>query len=137
MSTLFVTGGRSEASRVLVDAALAGAVQTYVQPTVTFLEGVGDVPDILRSAVAAEEETERFARAGRRGIVVRLGLLDGPGTGHDEPVPGMGATVHVADAADAMLATLAAPSGTYNVCRDGERVANRRLKAVTHWRPKR
>jgi nucleoside-diphosphate-sugar epimerase len=128
---------RAEASRILVDGALQDGVATYVQPSVTFLDGVREVPEILRSAVTAEEQTERFARAGRRGIVLRFGLLDGPGTGHDEPVPTMGSTLHVADAAAAMLAALDAPSGTYNVCRDGERVTNRRLRELTHWRPMR
>jgi 2-alkyl-3-oxoalkanoate reductase len=128
---------RAEASAILVDAALAHGVDTYVQPTVTFLEGAAEVPEILRSAVTAEQHTARFAQAGRRGVVLRLGLLDGPGTGHDAPVAAMGATLHVADAADAFLAALAAPSGTYNVCRDGERVSNQRLKAATGWSPRR
>ncbi len=90
---------RAEASRILVDAALATSVTVYVQPTVTFVyppEGpasettpIREVSPILRSALVAEHETERFARAGlhRRGVVLRLGLLDGPGTGHTRPRP--------------------------------------------------
>jgi nucleoside-diphosphate-sugar epimerase len=117
-----------------------------VQPTVTFVypaEGpvsedtpVTDVPAILRSAVTAEREADRFAQSGRRGIVLRPGLLDGPGTGHDAPVHALGATLHVADAARALLAALTLPSGIYNVCRDGERVSNNRLKhAAAGWHP--
>lgn len=128
---------REEASRILVDAALANGVATYVQPSVAFLDGLDEVPATMRSAVAAEHQAERFAAAGRRGVVLRLGLLDGPGTGNDAPVRAFGSTLHVADAADAMLAALDAPSGTYNVCRSGERVANQRLKAATGWRPRR
>jgi nucleoside-diphosphate-sugar epimerase len=139
---------RSDASRILVDAALAAGTQTYVQPTVTFVypeQGPvseatpirGDVPEIMRSAIEAERETDRFARAGRRGVVLRLGLLDGPGTGNDEPIPALGATVHVADAADALLAALDIPSGIYNVCRDGERVSNQRFQEANGWRPHR
>jgi nucleoside-diphosphate-sugar epimerase len=128
---------RADGSRVLVDVALADGVQTYVQPSVTFLEGLEEVPEIMCSAVASEEQTKRFAQSGRRGVVLRLGLLDGPGTGNDAPIPDLGSTLHVADAAEAMLAALALPSGTYNVCRDGERVSNRRLKALTQWRPRR
>jgi 2-alkyl-3-oxoalkanoate reductase len=87
---------RADASRILVDAALANGVAVYVQPTVTFVyppsrpasedTPIGEVSAILRSAVTAELETNRFARAGRRGVVLRLGLLDGPGTGHDQPI---------------------------------------------------
>jgi nucleoside-diphosphate-sugar epimerase len=81
---------RADASRILVDAAIAAGAEIYVQPTVTFVypqDGpvsedtpIGKVLPILRSALAAEQETERFARAGGRGVVLRFGLLDGPGT---------------------------------------------------------
>ena len=136
---------RAEASAILVDAALAAEVKTYVQPTVTFVypgDGpaseetpVGDVPVILRSALAAEQEAVRFAMAGRRGVALRLGLLDGPGTGRDHPSPGLGATLHAGDAGRALLLALDVPSGVYNVCRDGERVSNRRFAEATGWCP--
>ena len=136
---------RAEASAILVGAALAADVKTYVQPTVTFVypgdrpvseeTPVGDVPVILRSALAAERQAARFARAGRRGVVLRLGLLDGPGTGKDHPNPVLGATLHAEDAGYALLAALDVPSGVYNVCRDGERVSNRRFAEATGWRP--
>jgi hypothetical protein len=53
--------------------------------------------------------------AGRRGVVLRLGVLDGPGTGHDHPNPSLGATLHTEDAGRALLAALSVPSGIYNV----------------------
>jgi nucleoside-diphosphate-sugar epimerase len=138
---------RAEASRILVDAGLAASVQTYVQPTVTFVyprdhpadesTPLADPPmPILRSALAAEAETKRFADAGRRGVVLRFGLLDGPGTGRDEPMTALGATSHVDDAGAALLLALKAPSGIYNACRDGERVANRLFSETTGWRPR-
>jgi nucleoside-diphosphate-sugar epimerase len=78
---------RADASRILVDAATAAGAAVYVQPTVTFVyptDGpvsedtpVREVLPILRSALAAEQQTERFARAGGRGVVLRFGLLDG------------------------------------------------------------
>ncbi len=136
---------RADASRILVDASLAAAVSVYVQPTAAFVyrpDGpttedttVTDVSPILESAVAAERETARFAHGGRRGVVLRFGLLDGPGTGHDEPVTSMGATTHVADAARALLSALTLPSGIYNVCRDGERVSNSRFTLAAGWHP--
>jgi nucleoside-diphosphate-sugar epimerase len=136
---------RTEAARVLVDAALGAGAAVYVQPTVTFVypaEGpasedtpIGPVAPNLRSALAAEREAERFAAAGRRGVVLRLGLLDGPGTGHDEPIRTYGATLHVHDAARAVLAAPTLPSGIYNVCRDGERVPNERFARAAGWRP--
>jgi nucleoside-diphosphate-sugar epimerase len=115
-----------------------------VQPTVTFVYPEGEVdeetapvnvPPTLESALAAEREAARFAAAGRRGVALRLGLLDGPGTGNERPNPWFGATLHVADAGRALLAALEAPSGVYNVVRDGERVSNARFKRATGWRP--
>jgi nucleoside-diphosphate-sugar epimerase len=136
---------RAEASAILVDAALAADAETYVQPTVTFVypagqpaseeTPVGDVPAILRSALTAERQAARFAAAARRGVVLRLGLLDGPGTGHDQPNPALGATLHTQDAGRALLAALTVPSGVYNVCRDGELVSNQHFTAASGWHP--
>jgi nucleoside-diphosphate-sugar epimerase len=136
---------RADASRILVDAAIAARVAVYVQPTVTFVyapEGpmsedtpIGEVLPILRSALAAEEQTERFARAGGRGVVLRLGLLDGPGTWFDQPMGDFGATLHVHDAGRALLSALSLPSGIYNVCRGGERVPTERFTRTAGWHP--
>jgi nucleoside-diphosphate-sugar epimerase len=136
---------RAEASRILVDAAIDAGVDVYVQPTVTFVypaEGqvsedtpVGDVLPILRSALVAEQQAERFARSGGRGVVLRFGLLDGPGTWFDEPMGDFGATLHVGDAGRALLSALSLPSGTYNVCRDGERVSAEHFAEVAGWHP--
>jgi nucleoside-diphosphate-sugar epimerase len=136
---------RTEASSVLVDAAIAADVAVYVQPTVAFVypatgpvseeTPVREIPPLLRSALFAEEQAERFARAGGRGVVLRLGLLDGPGTGEYPPLADFGATLHVSDAGRALLAALSVPSGIYNVCRDGERVSSERFTRVAGWHP--
>ena len=137
---------RADASRILVDAAIAAGAEVYVQPTVTFVypsDGpasedtpVGEVLPILRSALVAEQQAERFARAGGRGVVLRFGLLDGPGTWFEEPMGDFGATLHVSDAGRALLSALSLPSGIYNVCRDGERVSNERFTRAAGWQPK-
>jgi nucleoside-diphosphate-sugar epimerase len=136
---------RADASRILVDAAIAAGAEVYVQPTVAFVYSpdgpvsedtpVREVPPILRSALVAEQQTERFARAGGRGVVLRLGLLDGPGTGDYGPLAEFGATLHVSDAGRALLEALELPSGIYNVCRDGERVSTERFTRTAGWHP--
>jgi nucleoside-diphosphate-sugar epimerase len=136
---------RADASKILVDAAIAAGAAVYVQPSVAFVyppDGpvsedtpVREVPPVLRSALAAEQQTERFARAGGRGVVLRLGLLDGPGTGAYPPLAGFGATLHVSDAARSLLSALSLPSGIYNVCRDGERVSTERFTRAAGWHP--
>jgi len=137
---------RTDAARILVDAAIGARAQAFVQPTVTFVypDGepadeetpLGEVEPVLRSALEAERQARRFAGSGGRGVVLRLGLLDGPGTGQPQPNDHFGATIHVADAAAGLLAALGAPSGIYNVCRDGERVANARFRRATGWHPR-
>ena len=136
---------RADASRILVDAAITAGVAVYVQPTVTFVyptggpvsedTPVGEVLPILRSALVAEQQAERFARSGGRGVVLRFGLLDGPGTWFDEPMRDFGATLHITDAGRALLSALALPSGIYNVCRDGERVSAERFTRAAGWQP--
>jgi nucleoside-diphosphate-sugar epimerase len=138
---------RADASRLLVDAGIAAGAQVHVQPTVTFVyppkgpvsedTPVREVLPILRSALVAEQETERFARAGGRGVVLRLGLLDGPGTGNDQPRRDFGATLHISDAGRALLSALSLASGIYNVCRDGERVSTERFTRAAGWHPQR
>jgi nucleoside-diphosphate-sugar epimerase len=137
---------RADASRILVDTAIETGVSVYVQPTVTFVypadgpaseeTAVGKVLPILRSALTAELQAARFARAGGRGVVLRLGLLDGPGTWFDEPMGDFGATLHVSDAGRALLSALTLPSGIYNVCRDGERVSTERFTRAAGWCPR-
>jgi nucleoside-diphosphate-sugar epimerase len=135
---------RTEALRLLVEAALRSDVGILVQPTVTFVypDGtvdedtpIGAVAAHLESALVAERETLRFAAAGRTGVVLRLGLLDGPGTRCEERNDIYGATLHVDDAGAALVAALEVPTGIYNVCRDGERVSNARFKQASGWRP--
>jgi nucleoside-diphosphate-sugar epimerase len=60
---------RAEASGILVDAALTAGVTAYVQPTVTFVypadqpateqTPIGEVPEIMRSALVAERQASR------------------------------------------------------------------------------
>lgn len=136
---------RADASEILVDAAIASGVEVYIQPTVTFVypprgpvseeTPVADVLAILHSSLAAEQQTERFAHAGGRGVVLRFGLLDGPGTWFDSPMGDFGATLDVNDAGRALLSALSLPSGIYNVCRDGERVSNERFTQTAGWHP--
>lgn len=140
---------RSEATPILVDAALAAGTGRFVFPSITFVYPTTgpadestpvapDVPQTARSALAAERAVTRFAEAGRQGVILRLGLLYGPGTGSEVPAErfaGYGSTLRIEDAGSALAASLSIPSGIYNVGSDGERISNRRLKEVSGWRP--
>ena len=132
---------RTEATRVLVDAAIAGGVQVFVQESITFFyadggdrwldedSAVEPVWDVLESALDAEREVARFSAAGGRGVILRMARLYGPGRTSEEligavsarklPIVGSGKNLvshlHVDDAASALVAGLDAPDGTYNV----------------------
>jgi nucleoside-diphosphate-sugar epimerase len=140
---------RTEASRLLVDAALSAGAELYLQAAITFVyppEGPVDeetppadeLASHLRSSLDAEAEALRFAAAGRRGVVLRFGLLWGPGTwNEDGPSPASDAPLHVDDAGAALELALGVPSGIYNVVADSGRVSNARFKATTGWAPAR
>jgi nucleoside-diphosphate-sugar epimerase len=136
---------RAEATRVLVDAAITAGPSVFILPSITFMypdEGpadedtpFGDSVGRLSSMVAAEGEVSRFAKGSGRGIILRLGLLWGPGTGNDGPSQRYGATLHIEDAGAALRSALDVPGGVYNVVADGERIANGRFKAASGWAP--
>jgi nucleoside-diphosphate-sugar epimerase len=134
---------RSEATRILVDAALANGVRVFIQPSITFIypEGPADeetpveANDRLTSALEAERQAKRFGEAGGTAVILRLGLLWGSTTGSDDPNDRYGATLHIADAGTALLAALELESGIYNVVSDGGRISNAKFKAATGWTP--
>ena len=140
---------RAVATPVLVGAALAARVSCFVFPSIAFVYPptgevdestpvADEVPAVTRSALEAERQVGRFGGNGGRGVVLRLGLLYGPGTGSETPAEryaSYGATLRIEDAGRALAASLDAPSGVYNVVRDGERVSNERFKETAGWRP--
>jgi nucleoside-diphosphate-sugar epimerase len=139
---------RTEASRVLVDAALSSGAELYLQAAITFVyPPAGPVDETtptadelaphLRSSLDSEAQAARFAESGGRGVVLRFGLLWGPGTWNEEgPSPTSDAPLHVDDAGAALELALDVPSGVYNVVADGSRVSNARFKQTAGWAPR-
>jgi nucleoside-diphosphate-sugar epimerase len=78
----------------------------------------------------------RLLVTGGTGALGRAFLPLAAAAGHEVRAPAMGATLHTGDAGRALLAALGLPSGIYNVCRDGERVSNRKFAAAAAWRPR-
>ena len=149
---------RAEATRNLVDAALASGVATFVYPSFGLVyPDRGDVwidataappqvPDMLRSTLAAEAEVARFATSeGRRGISLRLASLygpDAPSTAEQLRAARRGVSLlpgpadaylpmlWVDDAAAAIVTALErAPSGVYDVS-DDEPLRRREIVAA-------
>jgi nucleoside-diphosphate-sugar epimerase len=142
---------RTEGTRVLLDAALATGASRVVAQSIAFAYAptgdrikeedaalFTDAPSPLGGAVAAIVEHERLVTgtAELEGLVLRYGMLYGPGTYHDrrgytaadiiaarvplvEGAPGMYSWLHVEDAASAAVAALEhGASGIYNVVDD-------------------
>jgi len=136
---------RTEGSRNLVDAALATGVACYVQESIAFLYGdhgdewIDASTTPLRDSGptgpvrAAEAETARFAAAGGRGVVLRFGGVVASDSDQTLTIlraarrglavePGRGESwfpsIAADDAATAVVAALAAPTGTYDVVDD-------------------
>ncbi len=132
---------RSEGSATVVDAARDAGVQRMIQESVVMIyrDGGSDWVDedqpvdhypITRGNHAAEASARRF---GSQSTILRFGVFYGPHAAHSEQildmakwhigfVPGRSSTyissIHVADAANAVVAALAVPRGTYNIVDD-------------------
>lgn len=136
---------RAEGSAAVVDAALAAGVGRVVQESVSMLyrdQGARwideDAPvdhyPLTRGNFAAEAAAHRFGReGGGAGVVLRFGWFYGPGAAHSEQMyaqarhhvgmvlgrpDGYVSSIHLADAASAVVAALGVPAGTYNVVDD-------------------
>jgi len=132
---------RTEGARNLVDGALAGGVQRYVQESISFFyvdsgetwvdeDTPIDAPAFAAAFQSAEASAHRFAESGNDAVVLRFGMFYAADTAHTQfqlkaarrgmaAMPGPKDTyqslIHVDDAAAAVLAALRAPGGTYNV----------------------
>ncbi len=136
---------RREATRNLVNAALAAKAQVFVMESITFVYADGGDSWLdesarvalawspLESALEAERETQRFAEGGGRPVILRFGLFYAPYAASTIDtvklarrkmfgVIGDGknyfSSIHVDDAAAAIVAALNAPTGTYNIVED-------------------
>ena len=135
---------RREASRNLVDGALAAGVVRYVQESVWLpYQDAGsswieeghprDAVGPFSEAQAAEEQADRFTTAGGTGVVLRFAQFYSDDSSHVasfarilrlgiNPLIGDPASyvsfIHAEDAGRAVAAALAAPAGVYNVADD-------------------
>ena len=135
---------RRDASRILVDAAVAQGVPRFIQESFAlmyadageaWIDEAGAIRPARynRSTVDAERSADRVTRSGGTGIVLRFAGLYGPDSplaleliGHVRkgraPIPGSpGAffsSVTNDDAATAVIAALGLPAGIYNVSDD-------------------
>ncbi len=135
---------RRDASAILVEAALAGGVERFIQES--FAPVYPDCGDAWidetmairparynRTVADAEQSAARFTQSGRTGIVLRFSNFYGPDARQTRdlitvvrkgwaPIPGSAdsyfSSVSHDDAATAVVAALGIPAGAYNVTDD-------------------
>jgi len=136
---------RDEGTRNLVEAAVLAGAKRLIAQSISFIYADGPLPHGEEDPFLAEthpvygETVQGVASLERQvlnapldGIVLRYGLIYGPGTGFDAPIaPG---SVHVSAAAiAAQLAITKAVSGIYNVAEDDGRVSTEKATRILGW----
>ena len=132
---------RREASRLLVEAALASGAIRYVQESICFPyldqgdrwideDAPLDHSGVFEGAAHAEAAAARFAEHGGSGVVLRFAQFHGPGSSHVDafnalarkrinpfvgPPDAYSSFIHADDAGSAVAAALSLPRGVYNV----------------------
>src|SRR3984957_2464594 len=119
---------RTEGTRNLVAAALAAATRRFIVQSVAFAYAPGKEPYVethplnlvdgprLVTVRAAADMEEQVLKSGMEALVLRYGLLYGPGTWTEGPT--RKPPVHVDAAAQAALLALTRGNGTYNIADD-------------------
>jgi nucleoside-diphosphate-sugar epimerase len=147
---------RAEGSANVVDAALKVGIPQLIQESIVMIYRDGgdrwideDWPtDRFPSAAgnhAAEANAQRFAHGGGAAVILHFGIFYGLGAAHSEQIVALArrhigfqagrpdsyvSSIHVADAASAVVAALESPSGTYSVVDDQPVTARDNSKAM-------
>ncbi len=119
---------RTEGTRNLVAAALAASARRFIVQSVAFAYAPGKEPYVetdplnlvdgprLVTVRAAADMEEQVLKSGMEAIVLRYGLLYGPGTWTEGP--SRKPPLHVDAAAQAALLSLTRGNGIYNIADD-------------------
>jgi nucleoside-diphosphate-sugar epimerase len=139
---------RSEGTRNLVAAALAGGARRIIAQSIAWAYAPGPQPYSENDALDLEAEgTRRVSVQGvatlerltttshpLEGVVLRYGQLYGPGTGNDKPIGSP--PLHVDAAAQAaLLAIQGAEPGVYNIAEDTGFVSIAKARRELGWDP--
>lgn len=135
---------RTEATPILVGAAVRAGATRFIAQSSAMLYASGSEPHFEDDPFVASEtsivlpgivELERAVTKGPgiEGVLLRYGLLYGPGTPTDGPAGPV--TVHIDAAAWAAALTVEdGPPGVYNIVDDGP-VANSKARELLGWSP--
>lgn len=139
---------REVGTKNLINAATKAGVKKMIAQSIGFVYEPGPVPHTEESALlnfndpvygttsrAVASLEDQVLNAPFIGVVLRNGLLYGPGTGFDVPVDFVPA-VHVdACAHAAYLALECNTNSIYNVADDDKRLSTQKVKSELQWNP--
>lgn len=147
---------RTQGSAALIDAALSVGVTRVVQESVVMIyrDGADQIIDeqwpterypIAVGNHAAEANAHRMSASGAAAVVLRFGLFYGPGAAHSEQIMAWArrhvafragrahsylSSIHLADAANAVVAALSSAPGIYNVVDDHPVTRDQHVRAM-------
>jgi len=147
---------RGERSANVVHAAVNVGIPRLIQESIVMIYRDGgdrwigeDWPtDRFPSAAcnhAAEANARRFTQGGGAAVILRFGIFYGLGAAHSEQIMALAghhigfqagrpdsyvSSIHVADAANAVVAALGSPSGSYNIVDDQPITSRDNTKAM-------
>lgn len=136
---------RDEGTRNLVAAAVHAGAKRLIAQSIAFIYADGKLPHKEEDPLLAETDPvyggtvtgvmsleRQVLSAPLDGIVLRYGMLYGPGTGFD--IPGSPGSVHVAAAAKAAeLAIRRATPGIYNITESDGAVSSTKAMTTLGW----
>jgi nucleoside-diphosphate-sugar epimerase len=138
---------RREGTKNVVDAAIASGAEGLISQSIAWVYAAGPEPhsesDPLEPPEGPPAITLEGVHALERltlsselsGVVLRYGMLYGPGTGQDNR-DGLSVPVHVdAAALAAVLAIARDASGIYNIVEDNPHVTNDKAQRELTWTP--
>jgi nucleoside-diphosphate-sugar epimerase len=136
---------RDEGTRNLVGAAVLAGARQLIAQSISFIYADGSLPHKEEDPLLADTHPtyggtvigvksleHQVLSAALEGIVLRYGLLYGPGTGFDAPIaPG---SVHVSAAAKAAaLAMTYGKPGVYNIAENDGSVTTEKATQILGW----
>lgn len=138
---------RDLGTRSLVAAATAAGAKRLVAQSIAFVYEPGPTPFTEESpllnfadpvygstAEAVASLEQQVLAAPLEGLVLRYGLIYGPGTGFDQPLTEFAAPVHVEAAAHAAkLAIEKGTRGIYNISEPDARVSSKKAAEMLGW----
>lgn len=138
---------REIGTRNLVTAACAAGATRMIAQSIAFVYEPGPTPFSEESpllnfedpvygptAKAVASLEQQVLDASFEGLVLRYGLIYGPGTGLDKPLTEFAAPVHVDAAAHAARVAIEKGSrGIYNIAEQDERVTSKKAEEILGW----